>query len=568
MLLAGAVICGSALPCSAVPIRVLGQGLPRVSATRVADEVVVRGIVADEAGSSLVGEKVVLEFRGPTDGPVQVLSLQRCGPSTNTGRLEAARESPHRVSMDTDATGSFCLKARATDGWTKVQARFEGRATILGGESTADVESRDSLRASTTLRFESASSRVDLDRSSFTVTVALALEPRDGEDQVMSRIDRSKRKISLRDERGLELASAQTGGDGRARLEVATARLADAGPGEFEARFEGDDELSQSAARLAVARLKTVRLEAADQVASEPTEDLELRVRAVSARGPVTNGVIELTHAGVPIAASVLDGGEANLSAKFGAETLGPTTVRLNFIPQDGYHLPGQPIDVVVTVRGPSLARRLALALVAAALVFSIVLRWRRAPTAPADAPKAAPEPTGRPEIIVIEARSAQEGWRGFVVDAHDGEPIVNAEVRVVRPTFEGIEVLTSARTSPDGEFELRGLAPSKDALLLVEGEHHVRHEQALPAASVLSVQLVSRRRAMLDRLVRWARSRGAPFDSNREPTPGHVRRAAMRAGSPSVERWAGRVESSAFGPAPVTRQLEEEVGPEPGSAS
>ena len=38
---------------------------------------------------------------------------------------------------------------------------------------------------------------------------------------------------------------------------------------------------------------------------------------------------------------------------------------------------------------------------------------------------------------------------------------------------------------------------------------------------------LVLRKRALLDRLVEWARRRGLPYDARPEPTPGHVRRAA-----------------------------------------
>jgi hypothetical protein len=79
-----------------------------------------------------------------------------------------------------------------------------------------------------------------------------------------------------------------------------------------------------------------------------------------------------------------------------------------------------------------------------------------------------------------------------------------------------------------------------------------------LPEAGELDVALVLRKRALLDRLVAWARRRGLPFDARPEPTPGHVRRAA--AGEFTVARWADAVERAAFGGQVVDAHAEKEV--------
>jgi hypothetical protein len=71
---------------------------------------------------------------------------------------------------------------------------------------------------------------------------------------------------------------------------------------------------------------------------------------------------------------------------------------------------------------------------------------------------------------------------------------------------------------------------------------------------------LVTRRRALLERLVRWARRRGAPFDSSTEPTPGHVRRVAARSSVSEVEAWATKVEDAVYGPEKVTASVEQQV--------
>jgi hypothetical protein len=126
-------------------------------------------------------------------------------------------------------------------------------------------------------------------------------------------------------------------------------------------------------------------------------------------------------------------------------------------------------------------------------------------------------------------------------------------------PTFQGDGVVARAATDDHGAFTLDA-AHGTDARLVVSADAHATHEQPLPPPSVLAITLVTRRRALLERLVKWARQRGAPFDGSPEPTPGHVRRAAVRAGAADVEAWAGRVEQAAYGPTPVDEPLEREV--------
>ncbi len=98
----------------------------------------------------------------------------------------------------------------------------------------------------------------------------------------------------------------------------------------------------------------------------------------------------------------------------------------------------------------------------------------------------------------------------------------------IERGTFEGRNVLLSVGTEADGSFRLGGLEGLVgDEQMSVEGPLHARLVQPLPPPGELSIALVLRRRALLARLVTWARRRGRPFDVKPEPTPGHVRRAA-----------------------------------------
>ena len=168
--------------------------------------------------------------------------------------------------------------------------------------------------------------------------------------------------------------------------------------------------------------------------------------------------------------------------------------------------------------------------------------------------------PSGRPGIEVVRAAAGQSGWRGTVLDAHDGTPVRGARLVIVAPAFQGDGVVARVTADERGEFVLE--APSRsDARLIVEADAHSRHEQALPPPSVLRVALVTRRRALLERMVRWARRHGTPFDAQPEPTPGHVRRAAARSNALDIESWARSVEQAVYGPATVDEDLESKIG-------
>ena len=130
-----------------------------------------------------------------------------------------------------------------------------------------------------------------------------------------------------------------------------------------------------------------------------------------------------------------------------------------------------------------------------------------------------------------------------------------------------------SPAPSPTSAAPSRSRARTAATRACVDSADHSTHEQPLPPPSVLGVALVTRRRALLERLVRWARQKGAPFDGAPEPTPGHVRRVASRASAVEVEAWASRVEQAAYGPErggrrPRARRAQRRAAPPPLSRS
>jgi hypothetical protein len=93
---------------------------------------------------------------------------------------------------------------------------------------------------------------------------------------------------------------------------------------------------------------------------------------------------------------------------------------------------------------------------------------------------------------------------------------------------------------------------------LVAEGSLHAAVTVPAPPFGHVRVALVSRRRALLDGLVRWARRRGRPFDAQPDPTPGHVQRMAAAGGA--VQTWAQAVERAAYSGAAVDAEGEAEV--------
>src|SRR5262249_1870153 len=131
------------------------------------------------------------------------------------------------------------------------------------------------------------------------------------------------------------------------------------------------------------------------------------------------------------------------------------------------------------------------------------------------------------------------------------------ARLSVVVPSFEGDGVVARVVADERGNFALE--APYRsDARLVVESAEHSTHEQALPPHSVLGVALITRRRALLERLVRWARQRGgAPGGGGRGRRRGAGRGAAGGAGGGGVGAGASGIKRAAYGPEGVDGALE-----------
>jgi hypothetical protein len=169
-----------------------------------------------------------------------------------------------------------------------------------------------------------------------------------------------------------------------------------------------------------------------------------------------------------------------------------------------------------------------------------------------------------------MRERRPNEGWIGQVVDAHDGQAVRNARVRVIVRTFPGpsdpgAHVLADLLADAAGGFSLPAAQFPREAQLHVEAPWHIVVEQPLPPPHELIVAMISRRRGLLDRMVTFATREWGISQVGREPTPDQVARRARRgydaptagARARQIEVWAAATEHAAYGPGDVDESTE-----------
>ncbi len=584
---------GSAVPAArgssgTVPLHIHVRGSAELHAVATADhgELTVHGELIDDAGTPIPGAPIALTASATDDPRAEKLHVGPLRPCDETAGRTPPRGAPDDLVLETDERGGFCVLGQAPAVKATVKLRFRGSRVYDAVDASVPVEAAQDHLLRTLLRFEPPPETIDLDRESITVTASLRVDRGEPARQladgrlptVAGSAQKANLTLELSDERGAHVASAVTGGDGRARFEVKTAALAGPGAGELWVRFAGNPVLGKAEWSQPVMRRADAHVALAHPLDSaDPDDGVPIEVAVTTARGPVSGGVVEVRRILPPPSASesvgagtVDEQGHGQVVASFSAGGAQQVPLALRYVPAAPWYRGGPELRVEVKVAGPGVGRALLLGAVVLAAAAWVVGGWRRSPRPPAapgieggDAP-----PSGRPGVHVLASPPDLVGWRGTVADAHDGAPVASARLSIVAPSFKGDGVVARAVADARGAFTLEAGYRS-DARLIVESDEHSTHEQALPPPSVLGVALVTRRRALLERLVRWARQRGAPFDGAPEPTPGHVRRVASRASAQEIEAWASGVERAVYGVERVDETVERAVrGAEPRAGS
>ena len=599
------------------------RGVARIDAhaARSQGKLVVSGTVSDDLGGGTAGTRVAVEIASaPSDAsgtssapqanapgstgssppsrglvPLATSAPEMCTDVTQAPVLEGADRMvvPTAISAPTSTQISggaarFCVRLALPVG--RYVVRLEARPAGLVDGARLDLPVDLGLEA-VSLRFDPDAPVLSLDEEVAAVDVTASTED-DGITRAASALP-----LALTNELGSPVGRAVTDGAGVARFHVAGALLGPAGRGELRVAFAGNAIAGASMHASPVERQTHVTLDFPDATdgrlpPGSSTSELALRVIAkttCAARGctgPPT-GTVEVRLAeggdrplpgeGVVGAASLRDG-VARVVTIFGApfDRGGEARLRVRYVPDAPWFLPNDAPPLVQPLRPPSAWREFGLAgtglfVVAWLAVSRLSLRprvSRRRVRRTMVEEARVEEPVARVEVVTGSVSAGS--WRGRVVDAHEGVSVAGARLAIERAGFESSAVIAETVSDASGAFVLPDVDVRPGDQLVAEGPWHDRVRFPRPPAGELLVTLVARRRALLDRLVAWARRRGPPFDAMPEPTPGQVGKAAGSTSWPDaapggaanagIRAWAGAVERAVYGGEAVDAAREAEV--------
>jgi hypothetical protein len=535
----------SAAPPAEQPVRVTIQAQPRFDgahASRLAGadpSIEVSAALVGDTGAPIVGADVSMALANGERGA----NIQPCSPGP------PARTTQRETSLQTGEGGLLCVRVSGASSDNSLRLRFAGDDVHLSVTASIPLQPAP---APSSLSFDAPSLELDLDQPS--LKLRLSLLP--SSDERIPEID-----LELVD--GGRTTPLQTSGwnrsDGTLWFSIDTEQLGTPGPARLVARMAPRPGTLEPPARAeAIAlRVATVRLGA--ELSTDDSGARVVQVRAETrAPGPTPSGWVEATHDGEPeaVAAAPLVQGSARLAL---GESRTSGDITLNYHSDDPWWLPGEPLVLSIDEEAPRAPRRWPwLALLAP--IGYVCLRSLQRPAQRKSERRPPPKPRTRAPGLAVDASAPLSGWVGSVSDAHDGQPIVGARVQVLLPSFRDSEPSAlTAVADARGAFQLPALQHPlpEGARLRVWAPLHSEVERPLPPQGRVSITLTSRRRAVLRRLIRWARALGAPWARGGEPTPGEIADIAVRRGDPRTARWAESIQAAAFGRAPVDEALE-----------
>jgi hypothetical protein len=544
-------------PALASPhVRIRGTAHLDAHATYSHGSLRVEGTLADDVNAPLAEESVSASLSATGPGG-EALRLEPC---SRDAASRVARSTDGLSSARTDERGRFCVvTAMALP--KRCVARFAWDGTPWFEGATLELAVDPSL-ASIELRFDPEPALIALEQEPFGLDAIAAFADK------AAAASPSGLTLVLTTEVGTELGRGTTDTSGHVRFVLVPARMGPPGKGELRVTFGGDATTGRASHLAEIERSARVTLSvptAHGQTLPQGTPDANLSfavLAATSAGEPVNSGSIEARVEGKPVGAATIESGRAELLLRFSAEEERVSEIHLRYEASAPWYESGDDLILHLPVVATSGWRRAPLLVAGLAVVVWLALgRTARFPSVRTPGLRGPVLPSTHARVTVVRAgQDSGAGWTGHVLDAHDATPLRGAEVAIVRPGFGESDALARATADEAGRFELRCDALREGDRLEVSARLHATLRQPVPAFGEIEIALVLRRRALLDRFVAWARERGAPFDTAREPTPGQVARAAI--GDRSTARWARKVERAAFGPeevdADVERDLEE----------
>jgi hypothetical protein len=565
---------------AAEPVHVRLRGAARIDAQGVrgdGGDLIVRGTLTDDAGAPLSEAALTVSIARAASPSIP---LMLTGGSSAPRSCGVDPRAPHvftdGIHVVTDGGGRFCVRLSAPVDRYSAHIGYAGGGFIDGGASDVQV---DLSRRTCTLAFTPIPHAILLDAKSIVVEATATVE---GDSAGTAGAGLALTLANEQSSSSAAPATATTDVTGHARFTLGPAQIGPVGRGELRLSFAGNGEVAAAERVAEIERRAAVDLDVLEATASTasgtppdaregrlaagtPEDGVPIVVTAHAAGGEVKSGSVEARVGDAIVGAAPVEAGLAQLVVTFGLpDSVGATgevPIALRYVPSVPWYIPGGESTWRLPIRARSPLRqgwvlRGALAIAA----WFIVARAQRAKAMAKAPPRPrVAVPRGEAKLDVVRvARNPGDGWKGRVTDADDATGIGGARVQIERPAFGRGEVLGTTITDDDGRFELPTAETRPGDELAIEASLHVPLRRPLPHAGELDAQLVQRKRALLGRLVAWAKLRGRPFDARPEPTPGHVRRAAGE--DFSIVRWADAVERAAFAGEPVDARLEAEV--------
>jgi hypothetical protein len=552
-------------------IRVKGMARIDAHAARSSGKLVLAGLVTDEAARPAAGMRVVITLSRGRDiehaAPAAALDIAGAAPQACTDNgTPPLLDRGDRLLAVADDRGRFCVRLDVpTDRYV---AHFEPGASNLLESERFDL-SVDLTLTQVMLRFDPERSTLPMDGSA-TVIDALASTEEDGATGPLAGLP-----LALSNESGVNLGEEATDAAGRARFVVPSSHLGPPGNGELRVSFRGNADAAASSHVARIERSTRVQLAVSDRAGGRSPsrwadDSLALRVvaeTACSQSGCAASptGTVEALAgdrgSDSVVGAGTLEGGVAQVVCALGPARDAAAPLRLRYVPDAPWFLPAGDLVLVLPPRPQNPWGRLAILLAGLAM-----LMWLATARFPSLARLSFGRPPGRRPLeadkgaahVKLVRQNGSASWTGEVVDAHDGTVIAGARVAIERRGFTRVEIAVEATADASGAFVLTANEDRDGDELVAGGPLHVTLRRPPPARGEIRIALVQRKRALLDRLVAWARARGQPFDASPDPTPAHIRKAARS--QPVVARWADAVERAAYGGAVVDARAQAEV--------
>ena len=556
--------------------RVHVHGTARIEAhvARESGLAMIRGRATDDADDAIGGAVLKARIERKSDAhaiAASALGATDCDASAHA--IETAGDDT--LVLHADDAGRFCMKASL--GVDRYALHLTIDATPLLDAASLEVP-LDLTARPLTLTFDPEPHELSLDDGPIDVQALAAIDDDDADSAAASV---QGLLLTLVTESGSPLGAATTDLGGHARFQIDPKKLGAPGQGLLKASYRGDAERTQAEVVAKILRRARVHLANAQPVTGgSPDDGIALPLTVTTGNGdPVPGGSVEATIAGSIVGAAPVVAGKADLRVTFAAPGTPSELVRVRYLPNAPWFDGSEALAIDVPVNPPSAWKQLPLLAMAILVALFLILERSRKTARALPRPALPAAPRAEPDVQLLAAAQAPgTGWTGRVIDAHERFPIERARVAIEHVSFGSPEILESVFTDKNGRFrighlpktgtlalssagwQLRGRTlVNLDARLVVDAPLHATLKKRLPPSGEIEIALVSRKRAILDRLVEWARMRGKPYDARPEPTPAHVQRAAAGK-STDIVAWAEAIERAAYDTGEVDARVEQEI--------